>query len=320
MHKKTIRDDSQCAIGERCIPDISGLLHCQEVLEQIPITPKQIICQNDPQCNTFNKCIYNGWYDSCQYGPSELKIPGTINDQCRSNADCSQDLHCIDKNGIMTCQIIATTPSYKICQSDADCDTLHICSFNKQYNINLCVKLSEYQSTRIIPPFPNGNNIGNGVIPSNLIDNGATENRFEKQCTADYQCSIFEICATEKNIQGNRICKYNPTANNRQCRFNADCKVGQLCEKVFENVYLCRNAKHTTFMQPCNYDYECSNGQHCININNNMFFQQNVRYCYWLNEGTICEDDSDCKDGKVCRVSGKFKQCISMISSSHLTL
>ncbi|VDN01671.1 unnamed protein product, partial [Onchocerca ochengi] len=35
------------------------------------------------------------------------------------------------------------------------------------------------------------------------------------------------------NIQGNRICMYNPTSSNRQCRFNADCQAGQVRRYIF---------------------------------------------------------------------------------------
>ncbi|VDO44066.1 unnamed protein product [Onchocerca flexuosa] len=230
--RKYCISNTQCDPSERCIPDISGLLLCQQVSEQIPTTPKQITCQNDAQCPEFGKCIRLGWYGSCQYQSSGLKNSGTVNDRCYSDADCAQYLHCINRNGMMTCQVIAGMPSHKICQSDADCDTLQMCSFNAQYNTNLCATSPEYQTARVDLSWKN---IGSGVIPSNLIGNGALPMKFEKQCTADYQCSVFEICA-EGNIQGNRICKYNPTSSNRQCRFNADCQAGQVCPLYFHSI------------------------------------------------------------------------------------
>ncbi|EFO20711.1 hypothetical protein LOAG_07778 [Loa loa] len=309
--------DTQCDPGKQCIPDLGGLLRCQQIPEQMStaLTPKQIICQNDPQCNdVFGKCT--GWPISCQYKSLEWKIPGSVNDQCYNEADCAQYLHCINRNGMMTCQIIPGMLPYTTCRSDADCGILQTCSFSKQYNTNLCFASPEYRTVTTVPFW--SNNVGSGVISRSLIDNGAIPKGFEKQCTADYQCTVFEICA-ERNFPGKRICIYNPTTSNRQCRFNADCQPGQRCEKVLENLYLCSAAKQTTFMQPCNYDYECSGGQRCINISNDVAFQQNFRYCLSFNERLRCQDDMDCTDAKTCRVFGKFKQCVPVISSPHLT-
>ncbi|CAG9540151.1 unnamed protein product [Cercopithifilaria johnstoni] len=307
--------DGQCGPGKRCVPNIAGLSLCQQVLEQIsnrPV-PKQIFCTDDEQCRPFGgKCIRLGWYGSCQYGSLEWKISGLINDRCYNDADCSQYLHCVNRNGMMTCQAISGMLQYKTCQSDADCGILQICSFSKQYDTNLCVTSPEYRTTKM------SSNIGSSVIPSSLIGNGALSKDFEKQCTADYQCSVFEICA-KKSISSDRICIYNPMASNRQCRFNADCQSGQRCEKVLENLYLCRAAKQTTFMQLCNYDYECSGDQRCTIIGNNASFQQNFRYCNMFDEERSCENDLDCTDRKVCRIFGKIKQCIPFISSSHFT-
>ncbi|VBB25666.1 unnamed protein product [Acanthocheilonema viteae] len=201
--------------------------------------------------------------------------PGLVNNQCYNDADCSQHFHCVNRNGIRTCQTISEMLQYKTCQSDADCDIAQICSFSKQYNTNLCVTTPEYRTIKMVPSW--NVNIGGGVIPSSLIGKGAISKKFEVQCTADYQlqCSVFETCA-KKSISADRICIYNPTASNRQCRFNADCQSGQRCEKVLESLYFCRAAKQTTFMQPCTYDYECSGDQRCINVNisNVAFFQQ----------------------------------------------
>ncbi|KAL3993604.1 hypothetical protein ACH3XW_18250 [Acanthocheilonema viteae] len=279
-------NDTQCGPTERCTPDIAGFMLCQQVFAQISNTPmpKQILCQNDAQCYPFGKCIRFSWYGSCQYGSVGWRTPGLVNNQCYNDADCSQHFHCVNRNGIRTCQTISEMLQYKTCQSDADCDIAQICSFSKQYNTNLCVTTPEYRTIKMVPSW--NVNIGGGVIPSSLIGKGAISKKFEVQCTADYQCSVFETCA-KKSISADRICIYNPTASNRQCRFNADCQSGQRCEKVLESLYFCRAAKQTTFMQPCTYDYECSGDQRCINVNisNVAFFQQNSRYCLSFDEG-----------------------------------
>ncbi|VIO92853.1 conserved hypothetical protein [Brugia malayi] len=316
--------DAQCDPGERCVPEITGLMLCQQALEQMPTTPtiypaqsRQITCQNDAQCRVLGKCIYLGWPGSCQYASLGWKLT----DRCYNDADCAQHLHCINTNGMMTCQVVRDALPYKTCQSNTDCGLLEMCSFSKQYNANACIVSIDYPTAKM-SPF-RSDEIGGGAVPLSLTDNRAISKGYEKQCTADYQCSVFEICSEESvpGIPGNRICTYNPTTSNRQCRFNADCQSGQRCEKVLENFYLCKAAKQTTFMQPCQYDYECSGGQRCINISNGISsYQQNSRYCFLLDERSNCDNDMDCSDAKVCNTFGKFKQCVPITSNSHFKL
>uniref|UniRef100_A0A158Q7J0 EB domain-containing protein n=1 Tax=Elaeophora elaphi TaxID=1147741 RepID=A0A158Q7J0_9BILA len=319
-------NDAQCGGGEQCVPGMDGLLLCQQILNAL--VPKRIACQNDSECRSSGKCTRLGRHGFCQYGSVAWSTSGLVNDRCYNDADCSDPLHCVNRNGIMTCQVISRMLPYKACRSNEDCELVQICSLSKQHDTNLCMT-PEYRKlitgTTEMYPFWSVN-IGDGAIPSNMIGIGAILRHFEKQCTADYQvivfffsCSVSEICAEGSSISDDRICIYNPTASNRQCRFNADCQSGQRCEKVFENVYLCRAARQTTFMQPCNYDYECSSGQRCVTVSNYVSFQQNLRYCLSLDEEPRCDDDVDCMNGKVCRVSGKVKQCVSVISSSHST-
>uniref|UniRef100_A0A915PT10 Uncharacterized protein n=1 Tax=Setaria digitata TaxID=48799 RepID=A0A915PT10_9BILA len=174
--------------------------------------------------------------------------------------------------------------------------------------------------------------IGHGVMIRNSIGNGVITN-LKKECTADYQvpfviinfllfysCSVYEVCA-ESSISGKRRCTYNPTATYRQCRFNADCQSSQRCEKVLQNLHICRMTKLPTYMQPCTNDYECSAEQRCTDIGSDNSFQRYSRRCLTVDDEPPCISDGDCADTtKICRTSGKIKQCLPVIMNADFAL
>ncbi|EJW71958.1 hypothetical protein WUBG_17138, partial [Wuchereria bancrofti] len=55
-------NDAQCNPGERCIPDITGLLFCQQALEQMPTTstvyPAQIYSQDRSYVKMMHNVVY----------------------------------------------------------------------------------------------------------------------------------------------------------------------------------------------------------------------------------------------------------------------
>ena len=274
--------------------------------------PDEVACRADTDCDAGEVCELGG--DSCN---TPVCTPGCRNDEACGRGQRCEAVECLTCPCADQCQTIDIRPD---CIRDADCGEGEVCEFGGALCLQpvcvpgcradadcaegtLCTELECLTCpcpSQCLPPdtntgcrddtqCPDGEvcEPGSGCVGANACVPGCHSN---DDCAQDEICNTDVFCFT---CPCPGSCE--PTTGAGDCRLDADCPDGQVCEGAGD---ACATP---TCVPGCRTADDCGPRQRC-----------NQQFCLTCPCPSVCEDtntpdcrfDRDCANGEVCVPGG----------------